>query len=115
MVQQADEAGDYLRHEAPELAGLALWLRSVLLAAESDLEQRVHRGWQGVGFHHPDAGYVCGIFPRREGLQLLFEHGASLPDPEGVLTAGSGGVSAGAACGRGTSPSRRRAGPRRGR
>ncbi|EMY32877.1 hypothetical protein D477_017864 [Arthrobacter crystallopoietes BAB-32] len=87
-MHRTDEAGEYLRQEFPEQAELALWLRSVLLEAEPDLEQRVYRGWQAVGFRHPDAGYVCGIFPRPEGLQLLFEHGASLPDPEGVLTAG---------------------------
>ena len=86
-MSRTDEAGEYLRLDFPEQAELALWLRSVLLEAEPDLEQRVYRGWQAVGFRHPDAGYVCGIFPRPEGLRLLFEHGASLPDPEGALAA----------------------------
>lgn len=81
-----DEAADYLRHYHPGQAELALWTRDVLLAAEPDLEQRVYRGWQGVGFHDAEAGYVCALFPRTEALMLSFEHGASLPDPEGLLT-----------------------------
>ncbi len=85
-MSTSDEAADYLRHDYPAQAELALWARDVLLAAEPDLEQRVYRGWQGVGFHDADAGYVCALFPRTEGLMLSFEHGASLPDPEGLLT-----------------------------
>jgi hypothetical protein len=80
-----EEAADYLRSYHPGHAELALWVRQVLLDAEPDLEQRVYRGWQAVGFHDPDAGYVCGLFPRPEGLLLTFEHGASLPDPDGAL------------------------------
>lgn len=80
------EVADYFRHVHPAHADLALWVRDILLAAEPDLEQRVYRGWQGVGFHDEEAGYVCALFPRPEGLFLSFEHGASLPDPEGLLT-----------------------------
>ena len=28
---------------------------------------------------------MCALFPSHEGLLLTFEHGAALPDPEGVL------------------------------
>ncbi|NKX52587.1 DUF1801 domain-containing protein, partial [Arthrobacter deserti] len=84
-MSSADKVADYLREHHAGQAGLALWVRSVLLDAEPDFEQRIYRGWEAVGFHHPDAGYLCGIFPRPEGLQLLFEHGAALPDPEGML------------------------------
>jgi hypothetical protein len=46
----------------------------------------VYRGWRAVGFRHPEAGYVCGVFPKGDGrVDLLFEHGATLPDPEGLL------------------------------
>lgn len=33
------------------------------------------------------AGYFCGIF-QTDRVRLLFEHGASLPDPEGLFTGG---------------------------
>jgi hypothetical protein len=79
------EALDYLRSEHGAAYELAAWVREAVLAADPDLVERVYRGWRGVGFRHPDAGYVCGIFPREDGVELLFERGASLPDPEGIL------------------------------
>jgi hypothetical protein len=84
-VNTADDAEEYLRRNHPGQADLALWVRSVLLQAEPDLEQRVYPGWQAVGFHDPEAGYVCGLFPRSPALLLSFEHGARLEDPEHLL------------------------------
>jgi hypothetical protein len=61
-----------------------------VLASDPDLSEKGYPGWRGVGYRHPDAGYVCGIFPQPGGeLRLLFEHGAALADPEGLLQ-GSG-------------------------
>jgi hypothetical protein len=80
-----DEAAEYLRsHHAPT-AALALWIRTHVRKADPDLVEKVYRGWQGVGFRHPDAGYVVAIYPRREWVGLFFEHGSSMADPEGVL------------------------------
>jgi hypothetical protein len=57
-----------------------------VLAADPDLSERLYPGWRGVGYRHPEAGYVCGLFPQPDGeLRLLFEHGATIADPEGVL------------------------------
>lgn len=63
----------------------AIRLRAWLRGRYPELDERVYRGWQALGYHHPEAGYVCGIFPREERVQFLFEHGASLPDPRGLL------------------------------
>lgn len=79
------EALDYLRSEHGHVFQLAAWVREAVLAADPDLAERVYRGWRGVGFRHPEAGYVCGIFAREDGIELLFEHGASLPDPDRIL------------------------------
>ena len=79
------EALDYLRSEHARVFQLAAWVRDAVLAADPDLSERVYRGWRGVGFRHPEAGYVCAIFPQDDEVQLLFEHGASLPDPDGLL------------------------------
>jgi hypothetical protein len=75
----------YFREGHPILAELAAQVRSAVLAADPDLTERVYQGWQGVGFRHPEAGYVCAIYPRGDRIVLLFEHGASLPDPEHAL------------------------------
>ena len=55
--------------------------------------------WRGIGLRDAQAGYFCGVFPRHEAaagggaartecVRVLFEHGAALPDPEGVLADG---------------------------
>jgi hypothetical protein len=79
------EALDYLRAEHPEFFELAAWVRAVVLDADPDLTERVYHGWRGIGFRHPEAGYVCAIYPRSQWVVLLFEHGASMPDPDGIL------------------------------
>jgi hypothetical protein len=83
------EVLSYLRLEHPESLDLAIAVRAAVLAADPDLVERVYRGWQGVGFRHPEAGYVCAVFPRGDRVDLLFEHGVGLPDPDSALT-GSG-------------------------
>ena len=79
------EVQDFLVESHPDLARLALWVREAILAGEPDLTERVYRGWDGIGFRHPDAGYVCAIYPREQEVRLLFEHGARLEDPERLL------------------------------
>jgi hypothetical protein len=60
--------------------------RDAVLAADPDLSERLYPGWRGVGYRHPEAGYICGIFPQPDGeVRLLFEHGAAMPDPERLL------------------------------
>jgi hypothetical protein len=73
---------DALLADHPEaVAGIALRLREVLLTGRPDLAERVRPGWHSVNFHDPGAGFVCGIFPQADRVQLVFERGALLPDP----------------------------------
>ena len=81
----ADEVARYLREEHAAVAELALWTCAEVRASNGDLEPRVYRGWRGIGFRHPEAGYVCGVFPRDDRVELLFERGAELADPDRVL------------------------------
>jgi hypothetical protein len=76
---------DFLTERHAEALELALWVREVVLAAEPDLSERVYKGWDGIGFRHPDAGYICAIYPRGAEVRVLFEHGVRLDDPEGLL------------------------------
>ena len=87
MTREAtpNEVTAYLRTEHSAQAELALWTRQAVLTADPDLTERVYRGWRGVGFRHPEGGYVCAIYPRSEWVVLLFEHGASMRDPEAIL------------------------------
>jgi hypothetical protein len=80
-----DAARDFLSSRHPDELELSLWLRDLVLAAEPDLTERVYTGWDGIGFRHADAGYVCAIYPRDGEVRLLFEHGTRLDDPQGIL------------------------------
>ena len=80
-----DEVDAYLREKQPDLYGLATWTRRAVRAADPDLTENVYRGWGGIGYRHPEAGYICAIYPRSRWIVLHFEHGASMPDPDGVL------------------------------
>ncbi len=61
-------------------------LRAVLLEAHPRFAERVRPGWHSINYHHPEAGFVCALFPAAERAQLVFEHGARLPDPDGRLS-----------------------------
>lgn len=79
-IDPSAEIRDFLSERFPEAAELALGVRDVVLAADPDLRERIYSGWGGIGFRHPEAGYVCGIFPRagEPAVRLLFEHGVEL-------------------------------------
>mgnify|MGYP001581345012 FL=1 len=49
------------------------------------LSEAAYPGWKAVGFRHAKAGYVCGVFPSAVGVRLIFEHGAKLADPDGLI------------------------------
>jgi hypothetical protein len=86
-MSEAD-AEDVLDGHTPAVYGLAQWLRRAVKSADEHLSERVYKGWHGFGYHHPDAGYVCAVFPREDDVLLAFEHGADLADPERRLTEG---------------------------
>ncbi len=77
-----------LAEHSPPVARVARQVRRTVRAAMPESEERVYPGWHGIGYHHPDVGYVCGIFPRRDEVRLGFEHGHLLSDPDHVLVSG---------------------------
>jgi hypothetical protein len=68
------------------MVGTVQRLRSILLDAQPQLVERARPGWHSVNYRDPVAGFVCAIFPGAERVQLVFEHGARLPDPEARLS-----------------------------
>ena len=61
-------------------------LRSVVLDAHPQFVERLRLGWHSINYRDPVAGFVCAIFPAADRVDLVFEHGALLPDPDGHLT-----------------------------
>ena len=80
------EADDLLSEHPEAVAATAQRLRTVLLEAHPQLEERVRRGWHSINYRDPVAGFVCAVFPTADRVQLVFEHGARLPDPDGRLS-----------------------------
>jgi hypothetical protein len=80
------ERAALLADHTPQVAAAADWLRGVVLGAMPDAREVVYRGWHGLGYHHPAAGYLCAVFPRADDVLLGFEHGVLLDDPHGLLT-----------------------------
>ena len=79
---------DILAAFPPEVRALAGEVRSFVRARVPSAEERAYPGWRGIGYVDPQAGYFCGLFPQTDHVRLGFEHGAALPDPERLLTAG---------------------------
>ena len=80
------ERAALLAEHTPQVAAAAAWLRQVVLDALPDAREVVYRGWHGLGYYHPAAGYVCAVFPRADDVLLGFEHGVLLADPHGLLS-----------------------------
>ena len=83
------DVADLLADHSARVAAVARRVRAAVLHAQPQLEERVRRGWHSINYRDPDAGFVCAIFPEADRVQLVFERGVELPDPEGLLT-GSG-------------------------
>jgi hypothetical protein len=77
-----------LDRRSAEIRDVAERVRDLVRGALLDASERVNPGWGCLAYHDPRAGYVCGIFPRPDAVRLLFEHGASLDDPDGIFSGG---------------------------
>ena len=56
-------------------------LALTLLSLRPDLEAKARLGWGSVNYRHPEAGFVCAIFPMGDYVSLVFEHGRLLSSP----------------------------------
>lgn len=78
-------AADVLRPFSARVRATAEQLRRLVGQAIPTATERPYVGWKGIGYRDPQAGYFAGIFPQRDHVRLLFEHGARLDDPDGIL------------------------------
>lgn len=60
-------------------------LRKIILEAAPASAEKANRGWRSISYRDSQLGYFCGIFPFDDHVDLIFEFGALLPDPENVL------------------------------
>src|SRR5687767_2884333 len=83
------EVETLLADHTDAVAGIARLLRRTLLDGHPPLVERVRTGWHSINYHDPAAGFVCAVFPFADRVQLIFERGTQLPDPDHRLS-GSG-------------------------
>lgn len=74
-----------LADHTPTIRRLANRIRAIVKDTVPEAEERAYPGWHSIGFRHPQAGYFCGLFPSEHGVNIVFEHGRALSDPEQVL------------------------------
>ena len=67
------------------IASVATELRAVFREHLPAAKEVAYAGWRAVGYRHPQAGYVAGIFLFEDSVSVIFEHGHLLPDPTGIL------------------------------
>lgn len=70
---------------SPEMIDLTEALRRFIRQTIPSAQELMYRGWKGIGYHHPESGYFCALFPRPEQVNLGFEWGVDLPDPQQLL------------------------------
>ncbi|WP_433928089.1 DUF1801 domain-containing protein [Sorangium cellulosum] len=72
----------------PAAQQLTLRVRKLLLRIIPDVHEQVYPGWRIISFRMGDGHkhQICWLAPQRFGVNLGFEQGAELPDPNGLLT-----------------------------
>lgn len=76
---------ELLESYPPPIRELAHRLRNLVLTSGSNISEKANKGWRSISFHDPFVGYFCGIFPFEDHVDLIFEFGALLADPAGIL------------------------------
>lgn len=82
----APTAEQFLAAYPASIRMIAERLRRLVCDTVPTASEHVYPGWRALGYRDPQSGYFCGIFPQQDHVRLLFEHGAALPDPDGILT-----------------------------
>ncbi len=65
-------------------------LRALVVATVPTVTETLNLGWRSISFTHPRVGYFCGLFPFDDRIEVAFEFGILLDDPEGALHKGRG-------------------------
>ncbi len=69
----------------PTTQALANAVREFVPRIIPTMTERAYAGWGAIGFREPQAGYVMGIFAMDGGIELIFEQGFALADPDGLF------------------------------
>jgi hypothetical protein len=73
---------DLTRDLPPEIISLLAELRSIIRLTVPDANEKVNAGWRSLNYSHPLVGYFCGLFPFPDRVDVAFEFGILLADPD---------------------------------
>ncbi len=76
---------DLLSSYPPLVVSTVEKLRQLIHQIAPEVKEKANRGWRSISYRDTHVGYFCGIFPFEEHVDLIFEFGALLNDPHGVL------------------------------
>jgi hypothetical protein len=76
---------DILQGHSPEVRQVVEALRKLVRETAPTAQESAHAVWHSIHYHDPQNGYFCGIFPMDDSVNLVFEFGILLPDPEHIL------------------------------
>jgi len=76
---------DILESHNPVVRALVERLRRIIRETVPTATESAHPVWHSLRYRHPESGYFCGIFPQADRVDLAFEFGVLLPDPDGLL------------------------------
>lgn len=85
MAQQNYTVDDLLKVYPPPIRSVTGKLREVILKTAPGVQEKANRGWRSISYRDVQVGYFCGIFPFEDHVDLIFEFGVLLPDPDGIL------------------------------
>lgn len=68
--------------EKEELVELFGAIQASIQQAVPEAYGKIAEGWRALLFHHPKAGYFCGVFLSKAGIKVVFEWGRYLNLPE---------------------------------
>ena len=79
------QVANILESHNPEVRALVERLRTIIREVVPTATESAHPVWHSIGYRHPESGYFCGIFPQTARVDVAFEFGVLLPDPDGLL------------------------------
>ncbi len=85
MTKTAYTVDDLLSSYPPPICSAVNKLREIIFEVAPEASEKTNRGWRSISFRDEQVGYFCGIFPFKNHVDLVFEFGVLLPDPDEIL------------------------------
>lgn len=85
IMSRYDELDKIINQFPKSIQDITQKLRETIQNEGFMFVQKAYPGWKAIGYRHQKAGYVCGVFPGKEKVKLVFEHGAKIKDPHRLL------------------------------